>query len=192
MNSQKTVRPFIRVITVLAICLAIFGLIALLYMPVKDYYYSQQSPTAGRYIGRLTIPSVGIDVGCYEFDERQYDDVTYLSNTMDRRDSAVKFWYPSTTASNEAGSWTFADHNYQGFAKLKDFSSGDSMRITSPDGDIEEYIVTEVLKGKNEDRDLTVNGTSIIGQKSDEIILYTCASYLQSVDVTIVLARPVD
>ena len=66
------------------------------------------------------------------------------------------------------------------------------MRITSPDGDIEEYIVTEVLKGKNEDRDLTVNGTSIIGQKSDEIILYTCASYLQSVDVTIVLARPVD
>lgn len=189
MKSKKLTYPLVWL---LLIILAIFFVFALLYNPVKNFYYDHYASTGGRYIGRLSISSVGIDVGCYEFDERQYDDVTYLSNSMDRRDSAVKFWYPSTTASNAAGSWTFADHNYQGFAKLKNCSPGDSIRVTSPDGDIDEYIVTEVLKGKNEDRDLTVNGTSIIGQKSDEIILYTCASYLQSVDVTIVLARPAD
>ncbi len=114
------------------------------------------------YIGRFTIPSVGIDVACYEFDDNIHS-FEEMDAAMDENDAAVKFWKDALEPENEVnGSWIIADHNTEGFAPLHKCAIGDQAYIVSPDGEVQEYVVTANLDGINERSDLTVDGKSVL------------------------------
>lgn len=143
------------------------------------------------YIGRLTIPSVGIDVACYEFDPQNEQEVQEMYAAMDEEDAAVKFWFSASKIENGVlGSWVIGDHSNQSFGTLKKCAVGDSVYFSAADGTQEEYVITDNFLGKNEKWALTVDGESIICNNPDGIILYTCADET-TVPVHIIFLQPV-
>lgn len=138
------------------------------------------------YIGRFTIPAVDIDVGLYEFELVTQEDADEMKNAMDEDDVAVEFW------GSCKGSWFIADHNYQEFRTLRKCEVGDIAYINQNDGTQQQYQVVKKFKGENSETELTQNGRLIAGDNPGGIIVYTCASRWNTVDVWIVFLQPVN
>ena len=138
------------------------------------------------YIGRFLMPDVDIDVGLYEFERVTQEDDDKMKNAMDEEDVAVEFW------GSCKGSWFIADHNYQGFRTLSKCEVEDIAYINQNDGTQQQYQVVKKFKGENSETELTQNGRLIAGDNPGGIIVYTCASRWNTVDVWIVFLQPVN
>lgn len=182
MNNLKTC---ITLVIVGAICIAI----GTSYHWISTFQEKVYTEDHELYIGRLTIPSVGIDVACYEFDDNIHS-FEEMDTAMDENDAAVKFWKGTSKRENGvSGSWIIADHNNEGFAPLHKCAIGDLAYIVSPDGVTQEYVVTANLDGINDETDLTVNGKSVLCENPGGIILYTCKDFTQ-IPVYIIFLQP--
>lgn len=184
---MKKKRLFIAII----VALLILGIVLTLmyWLPhIALKVYTENHPA---YIGRLTIPSVKIDVACYEFNPQNEQEVQEMYVAMDEEDAAVKFWCgASKTENGVTGSWVIADHNTEGFKTLKECKIGDFAYLVAVDGTQEKYVVTDNFLGKNENWALTVDGESIICNNPNGIILYTCADET-AIPVHIIFLQPV-
>ncbi len=76
--------------------------------------------SAGTYLGRLRIPSAGINVGLYHCSLTDYD---YNQAITDRKDSACYLWGQNYYSS------AIADHSNQAFSALKNVKTGAYMYI---------------------------------------------------------------
>lgn len=111
--------------------------------------------------GRLSIPSVGIDVGLATGCETQA--VTDMNDTA---------WYQEVN-NNDGTSHIIADHNNQGFASLSSVSVGDEAVITNADGSTTFLRCKEVTDGYNNGAIMSNDGRDL-EMESGNYILYTC------------------
>lgn len=140
------------------------------YVSSKYLSYEEQEITEPSYpikndgsMGRLYIPSVGVNVAIYG---------DYTQETVDREDSAA-YLYGETKYGQEI----IADHVHQGFSGIKKAIPG-STTLYIDFGEYQtHYICVDNFKGYNTGNDLTnLNGTSITGQNNNGLCLYTCNS----------------
>jgi len=133
------------------------------------YPYTEYAFQYEIYIGRLIIPSVGIDVGLYNY---SHDGSSQA--LIDRTDTAV--FYPVALP-------YIADHVNQGFITLKNVTPGMYLYITTSGGTYR-YICTEVGTGTASNSLLDCNGSPIDiivddpnSRSAGAICLYTCKSW---------------
>lgn len=112
-------------------------------------------------IGRLNIPSLGIDVALFASNSQ------YI---CDCEDSANYFYYN--------GAYMICDHNYQGFSPLEWVSCGTAIYITTEYGTSTYYVTGSDYALYNAGRLYDVSGTVSFTQwmPSCSLILKTCAS----------------
>ena len=116
-------------------------------------------------IGRLTIPSLGINVALYASNSQ---------SVVDAADSAACFGFGSATV--------IGDHQDQGFSAIR--SSYVGMLAYSDDGTSKRQLTcTGVTTGTNTGTDL-INSSGVSASTYGGYVLYTCNSSWQ--DVTIV------
>lgn len=114
-------------------------------------------------VGRWTIPSVNIDVACFN---------SSAQSVADGKDSAVYFRYWEGTI--------IADHWNQGFETIKQCVPG-TLAYFNNGEEVKEYICTGYTTGHNTGYNLTDDNYIIITCNPDEIILYTCNGCWQNV-----------
>lgn len=108
------------------------------------------------YVGRFKIDDVNINVGLYGNNQQ---------STTDKIDSA-NYW------TNGKG-YIIADHNNQGFLKLKNVKVGNIGRIEFKDGIVKKYKCVEVIDGHNTGTDITDEKyNSLYG--NHDLMCYTC------------------
>ena len=123
-----------------------------------------------RFVGRLHIPDVGIDVALYRSNKQ---------GVVDRQDSAAYFdlaTYPQHMIA--------ADHWTQGFATLKDVTAGVEAYILHGDGTTTNYKCVEVLDGHNTGHIITDSQYREVVSKSD-LLMYTCINGWKNVRVVL-------
>ena len=129
------------------------------------------------FIGRLVIPSVGIDLACRE----SFDGVT-AQKYVDEKDSAAIYWVKNARV--------VADHNNQGFANLSKVNIGDNAELYLKDGSQVSYVVVNKFQGHNTEYELTDNDYNcIFDDNIGGLTLYTC--YAGWRNVWIVFLQPV-
>ena len=113
-------------------------------------------------IGRLLIPSVGIDLAV-----REPVNDSEAQAFVDERDSAAIFW--------RGDARIIADHNNQGFAYLSKVSIGDKAEMCLKDGSQISYTVVDKFKGHNTGPELTDEDYNCIYDDNiGGLTLYTC------------------
>ena len=129
------------------------------------------------FIGRLVIPSVGIDLACRE----SFDGDT-AQKYVDEKDSAAIYWVKNARV--------VADHNNQGFANLSKVNIGDNAELYLKDGSQVSYVVVNKFQGHNTEYELTDNDYNcIFDDNIGGLTLYTC--YAGWRNVWIVFLQPV-
>lgn len=123
-----------------------------------------------RFVGRLYIPDVGIDVALYR-SNKQY--------AVDRDDSAAYF-----DLAIHPNHMIVADHWTQGFATLKDVEEGMEAYIIHKDGVTTYYKCIEVLDGHNTGHIITDGRYREVVSKSD-LLMYTCMDGWENVRVVL-------
>ena len=114
------------------------------------------------FIGRLVIPSVGIDLACRE----SFDGVT-AQQYVDEKDSAAIYWIGNARI--------IADHNNRGFANLSKVNIGDNAEMYLKDGSQISYVVVNKFQGHNTETELTDNDYNcIFDDNIGGLTLYTC------------------
>ena len=114
------------------------------------------------FIGRLVIPSVGIDLACRE----SFGGVT-AQQYVDEKDSAAIYWIGNARI--------IADHNNQGFANLSKVNIGDNAEMYLKDGSQISYVVVNKFQGHNTETELTDNDYNCIFDNNiGGLTLYTC------------------
>lgn len=112
-----------------------------------------------RYVGRLYIPSVGINVALYKGNEQ------YIT---DRKDSANYF-----SINYDPNYIVIADHNNQAFAKLRKVKVGTTGYIKFANGEVKNIKCVKTLNGHNTGYDITDNnGNSLVAK--EDYMMYTC------------------
>lgn len=121
---------------------------------------------ANRYIGRFEIPSIGINVACYD---------SYAQATVDAFDSAACFYCD--------GHINIADHVDQTFWSLKSCSVGAKAYFTINE-EVESYTCIDVIHGHNTGIELTdANYNNLSHLYPDAIVCYTCNGGWQNIIV---------
>lgn len=121
-----------------------------------------------RFVGRLYIPDVGIDVALYRSNKQA---------VVDRKDSAAYF-----DLATHPYHMIVADHWNQGFATLEDVEEGMEAYITDKDGVTTYYKCVEVLDGHNTGHIITDSRYREVVSRSD-LLLYTCLDGWKNVRV---------
>jgi hypothetical protein len=123
------------------------------------------------YLGRFSVPGVGVNVGCYE---------SSAQAVADAHDSAAYF--------DACGHTVIADHVNQGFGAIKGCDVGDRAQLTTESG-AESYVCVGSIQGHNTGTALTDgNYTPIDELYPDALVCYTCNDNWQN--VTIVFFAP--
>lgn len=123
------------------------------------------------YVGRLVIPSVGIDVACY---------AGYEQEIVDAKNSAAYFY--------GYGHIIIGDHKNQGFSAIKSCSTGTKAKMITNNG-TETYTCVGKIQGHNTGYELTdANYASIKNLYPGAIACYTCNDNWKN--VTIVFFMP--
>lgn len=121
-------------------------------------------------IGRLTIPSFGVDVALFETSLYNYN---HSQSIVDAADSAA---YISDTM-DEYGFTIIGDHVYQGFHAIKQSVPGTVLQIDRGTH-VENYVCTEIFLGYNgygnQGGMFDGEGNSVKGKNDGGICLYTC------------------
>ena len=119
---------------------------------------------------RLTIPSVGVNVGCFW-------GTNNLQTLVDASDSAALFSYGGMTI--------IADHRHQGFSAMKNSSIGTKAYMNYGDH-TEEYVCIANFKGHNTGHALTDNNDTDISELyPGYLAMYTCNENWQNITITI-------
>ena len=126
-----------------------------------------------RMIGRLIIPSVGVDVALFN---------SYTQGVVDRQDSAGTYRY-------NGGQMVIADHKNQGFALTKLSIPGVTIAYINDGQAVTPYICVENNVGSNKANDipydlLDCNGNSIYLQNAGGICMYTCNDHWSRITYT--------
>lgn len=124
-------------------------------------------------IGRLTIPSVGVDVALFN---------RYTQGTVDRQDSAGTYRY-------NGGQMVIADHKNQGFSAMKASVPNETIAFINDGQTIKPYICVENNVGSNKSNGipydlLDCNGESIYLQNEGGLCMYTCNHHWSSITYT--------
>ncbi|MDD6363375.1 MAG: hypothetical protein PUG18_09050 [Lachnospiraceae bacterium] len=128
-------------------------------------------------VGRLFIPSVGVNVALNYVDDNTGDEAAQA--ICDAEDSAA---YMNFSSSDEV--W-IGDHNFQGFDAIKSVVPGTEAYIKNTDGTITTYTCTEITQATNTGYDLvTADGRSASNINAGGIIMYTCNDDWTSVTAT--------
>lgn len=117
-------------------------------------------------IGRLRIPSVGVDVALFKSS-------VYGGSqpVVDANDSAAYM----ADAVDCYGQILIGDHRHQGFDKIKKSSPGSTKAYFDFGTYTKTYVCTDKFVGKNIGYDLVdLNGTSITGRNDGGVCMYTC------------------
>jgi hypothetical protein len=115
------------------------------------------------YLGRLSIPSVGVDVAVYD---------DYTQSTVDNEDSAAYLY-----GADIYGQDVIADHVHQGFSGIKKAVPGSTYAYLNFGTHTKSYVCTKNFIGYNTGPDLVdLNGQSISGQNNGGLCMYTCNS----------------
>lgn len=123
-------------------------------------------------VGRLHIPSVGVNVACYS---------SISQSVCDASDSAALFKTSNHTV--------IGDHVNQGFSGIKSCKTGTTAYISTSDGEVE-YQCIAVIQGHNTGTDLTdSNYNNISTLYPGSLVMYTCNE--NSRNVTIAFFEPV-
>ena len=123
------------------------------------------------YVGRFSVPDVGVNVGCYG---------SSAQAVADANDSAAYF--------DACGHTVIADHVNQGFGAIKGCTVGDQAQLTTETGE-ERYVCVGSIQGHNTGKALTdENYTPIDELYPDTLVCYTCNDNWQN--VTIVFFAP--
>lgn len=129
------------------------------------------------FIGRLVIPSVGINLACRE----SFDGDT-AQKYVDAKDSAAIYWARDARI--------IADHNNQGFANLSKVNIGDLATMYYKDKSCVTYSVVNKFKGHNTGSELTNNDYEcIFDDNIGGLTLYTC--YAGWENIWIVYLQPI-
>lgn len=141
---------------------------------VQQFLASAQAEVASHpgMVGRLYIPSAGINVGLYS--ASMSSGTAYMQAVTDAADSCA---YISGAI---PGAILLADHNTQAFASLTSIRQGTSGYIIRADR-IEKIVATSVLNGHN-NGNLTDNNMNPLGAIAP-YIAYTCMSSWQNVRI---------
>ena len=136
--------------------------------PVENDTFKEPSLMGAEFAGIFAISSVNVGVKCYYSTQQVI---------CDAPDAACLFKVQQH--------WVIADHNYQGFDKIKGCQVGDV--AYGPDNRV--YRCTSVIKGVNTGSLLTTtDGTRIDNMYPGSLVAYTCNDNWQ--DVTIVFFEP--
>ena len=128
-------------------------------------------------MGRLFIPSVGVDVALNYVDDNTGDEAAQA--ICDAEDSAA---YMVFSSSDEV--W-IGDHNFQGFDAIKSVVPGSEAFIKNTDGTLSTYVCTEIDQGTNTGYDIvTADGRSASSINAGGIVMYTCNDDWTSVTAT--------
>lgn len=139
---------------------------------INGIYYS---PDGSEYsfdgalgnVGRLFIPSAGVNVALNYVDDNTGDEAAQA--ICDAEDSAA---YMVFSSSDEV--W-IGDHNFQGFDAIKSVAPGTEAFIKNTDGTISTYVCTEIDQGTNTGYDIvTADGRSASSINAGGIVMYTC------------------
>jgi hypothetical protein len=124
-------------------------------------------------IGRLTIPSVGLDVALFN---------RYTQGIVDRQDSAGTYRY-------NGGQMVIADHKNQGFELIKLSIPNVTIAYINDGETVKPYICIDNNIGENKSNGipydlLDCNGDSIYLQNAGGICIYTCNNHWSSITYT--------
>lgn len=127
-----------------------------------------ESGAENTYIGRLYIPSVGINVGLYK-GMKQY--------ITDNEDSA-NFFYSRYRLNR----YIIVDHNDEGFTNLPKVKVGTKAYIVYANGAVQHMECTDVLNGHNDRSHITDGqGNNLVGKA--DFLMYTCLDHWTNVRV---------
>ena len=119
------------------------------------------------YVGRFSVPSVGVDVACY---------YSAAQAVVDAADSAAYF--------DCSGHKVIADHVNQSFDGLKNCAVGDTAQVVGENGP-EQYQCVAVSDGHNTGYDLTDENYVSIGELyPGTLVCYTCRNGWQNVTIS--------
>ena len=136
--------------------------------PTENDTPKEPALMGAEFAGVFAIPSVNVGVKCYYSTQQEI---------CDAADAACLFKVQQH--------WVVADHNYQGFDKIKGCQAGDV--AYGPDNRV--YRCASVIKGINTGSLLTTtDGTRIDTMYPGSLVAYTCNDNWQ--DVTIVFFEP--
>lgn len=156
---------------ILMLFVAVVVMLTIIFLPGTTSCRTDLDPERkiyANYYGRLSIPSVGIDVLLYKSNE-QY--------VVDRQDSAAIF-----KLSYRPKVWIIADHNTQAFASMTDIVVGDEAQIDLKDGDTVYLECAEVYDGHNTGHGLTdEHGVNCVGKYP--YVSYTCIGYWRNIRI---------
>lgn len=153
------------------------------------------------YAGTLQIETVGVDVQLIQVlqlsgknELERVLNANICQKIVDKADCAAEFWKEpgGVILENQGrGSNVIADHSSQNFEGIENCEIGTAVRITRPDGAIENYVVTDSFVGINTIDDLEdQSGGSVIKDNPGGIILYTCADKTE-IPVHILILQPI-
>lgn len=123
-----------------------------------------------RFVGRLYIPDVGIDVALYRSNKQ---------GVVDRKDSAAYF-----DLNRWKGHMLIADHWTEAFATLKDVTVGMEAYIQFYDGEAHYYECIDVFDGHNTGKYITDWSYKNVVPRA-ELLMYTCFDGWRNVKVTL-------
>ena len=129
------------------------------YCGEKDHVIKRcaKKSVAGGAVGRWSIPSVGVNVACFD---------STAQSVCDAKDSACYF----TLGSQKV----IGDHQNQGFGAIKECEVGAVAYMDAGD-DARKYVCTGVIQGHNIETDMTdADGNSIADMNPGGITCYTC------------------
>lgn len=121
--------------------------------------------------GRLYIPSVYFSVAMYYSSGDDGQQIT------DRSDSALYF--------RHKGRYGIADHNYQGFYKMKNAKIGSLAYIRKPNGAVEKYKLINKFSGHNTGTLLTDNNYTPISEYAGDLFMYTCNDNWHNITISL-------
>jgi hypothetical protein len=134
---------------------------------IESYDKSADDYNYSNYYGRLYIPSVGIDVALY------YE---CSQEVVDMEDGAAIFDREGYEG------LIIGDHNYQGFSKLSNISSGSTGYIKLADGEILNIQCIEYAQGHNTKSEITYTDGTIVSSGYD-FLMYTCQYGWQNIGI---------
>lgn len=134
------------------------------------------------YVGRWVVPSVGIDVACYYYDE-YFSDSHLVQQLTDAWDSAA-FWPCGAQI-------VISDHSNQSFSSVKYITAGTTAYMDVGDYR-QKFVCTKVVYGYNDNgilRDDNFNRIKDNGFNAGGITLQTCNG--NSYNIILVCFQPV-
>lgn len=130
-------------------------------------------------LGRLIIPSVGVDVALFN---------RYSQTTVDKKDSAGTYRY-------NGGQMVIADHENQGFSAIKSSVPNETIAYINDGETVKAYICVDNNVGSNRANGipydlLDCNGKSIYLQNEGGLCMYTCNDHWSS--ITYIYWQPIE